>query len=131
MASVFTKIIQGEIPCHRIWEDDSFFAFLDIHPVQPGMALVVPKREIDSSFDMNDADFSAFLLSAKKLVEPIRRATGCLKVGLVIEGLDVPHAHIKLIPISKPQDLCAVPADVSSKELAEMAQNIRSEIEME
>ncbi|MCR4278828.1 MAG: HIT family protein [bacterium] len=128
MASIFTKIIQGEIPCHKIWEDDQFFAFLDIRPVQPGMTLIVPKKEVDSPFDMADDEYCNFLLSAKKLIEPIRRATGCAKVALVIEGLDVPHAHIKLIPISKPHDLNAMSPNASDEELSKMAEKIRAEI---
>ncbi|MFH1078569.1 MAG: HIT family protein [Patescibacteria group bacterium] len=129
MPTIFTRIIQGEIPCHKVWEDDRFFAFLDIHPIQPGHTLVVSKQEIDSPFDMDDETYAAFLLAAKRLVEPLRRAMGSTKVALVIEGLEVPHAHIKLIPISNPGDLAQANArDATSEELAAVAERIRAEI---
>ncbi len=127
MASIFTKIIQGVIPCHKIWEDDAFFAFLDIRPIQPGHTLLVPKHEVDSPFDMGDDEYAAFLLAAKRLVGPIQKAMGSKKVGLVIEGLEVPHAHIKLVPISEPADLAQSNArDATPEELAEIAEKIRS-----
>lgn len=128
MATIFTKIANGEIPCHNIWEDERFFAFLDIHPVQPGMTLIIPKREIDSAFEMEDDEYCAFLRAAKDLVGPIQRAMGVGRVGLVIEGLEVPHAHIKLIPLSKPQDLHAPAQDATDAELAAVAEKIRVEI---
>lgn len=129
MPTIFSKIIAGEIPCHKIWEDERFFAFLDIRPIQPGHVLVVSKQEIDSPFDMDDDAYCGFLLAAKRLVEPIRRAMGSVKVGLVIEGLEVPHAHIKLIPISQPSDLAQSNArDASPEELAGVAEKIRAEI---
>lgn len=129
MPSIFSRIVAGEIPCHKIWEDDRFFAFLDIHPVQPGHTLVITKQEIDSPFELDDETYAAFLVAAKRLIDPIRRAVGSAKVGLVIEGLEVPHAHIKLIPISRPQDLAQSNArDASQDELAEVAEKIRKEI---
>ncbi len=129
MPTLFTKIIAGEIPCHKIWEDDKFFAFLDIHPIQPGHTLLVPKWEVDSPFQMSEMDYSVYLLAAKLLTEPIRRAMGSKKVGLVIEGLEVPHAHIKLIPISEPHDLAQSNArEMSQEELQEIAERIRSHI---
>ena len=126
---IFSKIINGEIPCHKIWEDERFFAFLDINPIQPGMTLVVPKVEIENPFDMDDNLYAAFLLAAKKLVPAIKAAAGSARVALVIEGLDVPHAHIKLIPISHGSDLAqsnAKPA--SAEDLAAMAEKIRKEL---
>ncbi|GMU25169.1 HIT family protein [Patescibacteria group bacterium] len=129
MPSIFTRIINGEIPCHKIWEDERVFAFLDIRPIQPGMTLVVPKQEIDNAFHMNDEDFCALLLATKKLIEPIREAAGSVRVGLVIEGLEVPHAHIKLIPINGPGDLDSANArEATHEELAAMAQAIRARI---
>lgn len=129
MPSIFTRIINGEIPCHKIWEDERVFAFLDIRPIQPGMTLVVPKQEIDNAFYMKDEDFCALLLAAKKLIEPIREAAGSARVGLVIEGLEVPHAHIKLIPINGPGDLDSANArEATHEELAAMAQAIRARI---
>lgn len=127
--SLFTKIIDGEIPCHKIWEDDRFFAFLDIRPIQPGHTLLITKQEIDSPFDLDEETYSAYLLAAKQLVEPIRRAMGSKKVGLVIEGLEIPHAHIKLVPISEAGDLAQANArEASQDELAMIAEKIRAEI---
>ncbi|MBU1349152.1 HIT family protein [Patescibacteria group bacterium] len=129
MPTIFTRIIHGEIPCHKVWEDERFFAFLDIKPIQPGHTLVVSKQEIDSPFEMDDETYAAFLLAAKRLVEPIRRAMGSAKVGLVIEGLEVPHAHIKLVPISEPSDLAQANAkDAMPEELVAVAGRIRAEI---
>lgn len=129
MPTLFTRIINGEIPCHKIWEDERFFAFLDIKPIQPGMTLVVPKAEIDNAFHMTDEDYSAFLLAAKKLIEPVRKAAGSERVGLVIEGLEVPHAHIKLVPINGPGDLNSTNArNASPEELEAMAERIRARL---
>jgi histidine triad (HIT) family protein len=127
MSTLFTRIIQGEIPCHRIWEDDQYFAFLDIHPIQPGMTLVIPKQEVPHVFDMDDASYAGLLLAAKHLVPAIQNATGCLRVGLVIEGLEVPHAHAKLIPINAPSDLAQSNAkEATQEELASVAEKIRA-----
>lgn len=126
MPSLFTRIANGEIPCHKIWEDDRFFAFLDIHPIQPGMTLVVPKKEVAHPFDMTDDEYCDLMRAAKKLVPAIQKAAGSKLVGLVIEGLEVPHAHVKLIPINAPGDLAQSHArDASPEELATMAENIR------
>ncbi|MCI0479164.1 HIT family protein [Candidatus Uhrbacteria bacterium] len=129
MPTIFTRIIRGEIPCHKVWEDDRFFAFLDIRPIQPGHVLLVTKQEVDAPFDLDDETYAAFLLAAKRLVAPIRRAMGSTKVGLVIEGLEVAHAHIKLIPISAPSDLAQSNArDATPEELEGVAERIRTEI---
>jgi histidine triad (HIT) family protein len=129
MPTIFSRIIAGEIPCQKVWEDERFFAFLDIHPIQPGHTLLVTKQEVDSPFELDDVTYCAFLSAARKLVEPIRRAMGTAKVALVIEGLEVPHAHIKLVPISAPNDLAQSNArDASPEELAAVAERIRKEI---
>lgn len=121
--------MNGEIPCHKIWEDDSFFAFLDINPIQPGMTLLVPKTEISNGFDLPDDQYCAWMLAAKKLIPAIKTATGSERVGLVIEGLEVPHAHIKLIPISHPNDLAqSNTKPATPEELKEMAEKIRENI---
>ncbi|MBI4138795.1 HIT family protein [Candidatus Uhrbacteria bacterium] len=130
MPTIFSKIIAGEIPCHKVWEDDWSFAFLDIRPIQPGHTLLVTKREIDSPFDLPEDEFCSYLAAAKNLIEPIRRAMGSAKVALVIEGLEVPHAHIKLVPISAPGDLAQSNArDAMPEELAAVAERIRKEIQ--
>lgn len=129
MSSIFSKIVAGEIPCHRIWENDRFLAFLDIHPIQPGHVLLIPKQDIDSPFDMDDEMYGAFLLAAKRLTFPLREIMRSKKIALVIEGLEVPHAHIKLIPISVAGDLDAHHAqDASAEELERVAEKIRAAI---
>lgn len=129
MSSIFTRIINGEIPCHKIWEDERFFAFLDINPIQPGMTILVPKLEISDGFEMDDDLFSAWMLAAKRLIPAIKAAAESVRVGLVIEGLEVPHAHIKLIPISRTGDLDQSNAKTASpEELAMMAEKIRSHL---
>ena len=129
MSTIFTKIIAGEIPCEKIWEDDRHFAFLDINPIQPGMTIVVPKTEIDNAFDMSDTDYAAFLTAAKHLTPAIKEATNEARVGLIIEGLEVPHAHIKLVPISNAGDLDQSNAKPATpEELKEMGEKIRSHL---
>jgi histidine triad (HIT) family protein len=129
MSNIFSKIVAGEIPCHKIWEDDRFLAFLDILPIQPGATLVIPKTEIADGYEMTDADFSAWMLAAKRLVPAIKAATGAARIGLVIEGLEVPYAHIKLIPISEPNDLAQSNAkDAAPEDLMMMAKQIQSHL---
>lgn len=129
MPTIFTKIVNGEIPCHKIWEDEQHFAFLDIHPIQPGMTLVIPKQEVDSLFEMADEAYSALLLAAKRLAPAIQQATGSARVAMVVEGLEVPHVHLKLIPISKPRDLAGDNAkQATDEELAAMAEKIRAQL---
>ncbi len=129
MPSIFTRIMNGDIPCHKVWEDDRFFAFLDIHPIQPGMTLVVPKTEVENPFDMSDDEYCDLMRAAKRLVPAIQKATGALRVGLVIEGLEVPHAHVKLIPLNKPADLAQSNArDATPDELAAMAEKIKANV---
>jgi histidine triad (HIT) family protein len=129
MPSIFTRIINGEIPCHKIWEDELFFAFLDINPIQPGMTILVPKQEISDGFEMPNDQYAAWMLAAKNLIPAIKAAAGSTRVGLVVEGLEVPHAHIKLIPISHPGDLSqsnAKPA--TTEELIAMREKIKSNL---
>lgn len=99
MSSIFTRIIQGEIPCYKIAEDENFFAFLDINPVVLGHTLVVPKTEVDYIFDVPDEVLSKMLPFAKKVAKAIDEATGCIRTGIIVEGLEVPHAHIHLVPM--------------------------------
>lgn len=99
MASIFTKIISGEIPCYQIGEDDRYFAFLDINPVSEGHTLVVPKTEEDYLFNLDDDNLAGLIQFAKKVAHGIDAALGTLRTGIVVEGLEVPHAHIHLIPI--------------------------------
>jgi len=105
MASIFTKIINGEIPCHKIAEDDNFIAFLDVFPLQKGHTLVVPKKEIDNIFDVEDAALGNMMVFAKKVAKAMENTFDCKKIGVTVIGLEVPHAHIHLIPIKAEKDM--------------------------
>ncbi len=105
MASIFSKIIAGEIPSYRIAEDDKHYAFLDINPLAEGHTLVVHKREVDYIFDLSDSEFAELQLFAKRVAEAIRETMPCKRVGVAVIGLEVPHAHIHLVPINTEADL--------------------------
>jgi histidine triad (HIT) family protein len=105
MATIFSRIIAGEIPSYKVAEDDKFFAFLDINPLVKGHTLVVPKQEVDYIFDLSDEDLAAMHVFAKKVARAIEKAFLCKKVGEAVIGLEVPHAHIHLIPIQKESDM--------------------------
>jgi histidine triad (HIT) family protein len=105
MATIFTKIIRGEIPCYKIAEDDRYFAFLDINPLMAGHTLVVPKRETDYIFDLGDDELSGFVLFSKKVAMAIEKAIPCARIGVAVIGLEVPHAHIHLVPMNTMNDL--------------------------
>lgn len=103
--TIFSRIIAGEIPCYKIAEDDRFFAFLDINPVNWGHTLVVPKRETDYIFDIDDEELAAMAIFAKKVAKAMRKAIPCRKVGVTVLGLEVPHAHIHLVPLQNEGDM--------------------------
>ena len=129
MSSIFTKIINGEIHSHKLLENDHFFSFLDIRPISPGHTLVIPKIEIDRFFDLNDSLLSEILVFSKPLVAAIETVVPCQRVGLMVAGLEVPHAHLHLVPINSISGLSfdhATPA--SQQELIDMATNIRGEL---
>ena len=105
MATIFSRIINGEIPCYKIAENDKFFAFLDINPVQKGHTLVVPKKEVDYIFDIDDNDIQEMMLFAKQVAVKIKETIPCTKVGVAVIGLEVPHAHIHLVPMQNEGDL--------------------------
>jgi histidine triad (HIT) family protein len=105
MASVFTKIINGEIPCYKVAEDDRYFAFLDINPLRAGHTLVVPKQETDYVFDLDDDKLSGLILFSKKVAAAIKAAIPCNRIGVAILGLEVPHAHIHLVPMDSMEDV--------------------------
>lgn len=105
MATIFTKIIAGEIPSYKVAEDDKFYAFLDINPLVKGHTLVVPKKEVDYIFDLEDEEIADMQVFAKKVALAIQKAFPCKKVGQAVIGLEVPHAHIHLIPIQKESDM--------------------------
>ena len=99
MASIFSRIVAGEIPCYKIAENEKFFAFFDINPLAPGHTLVIPKKETDYIFDIEDEDLAEMIVFAKDVATAIKKAFPCLKVGMAVLGLEVPHAHIHLVPM--------------------------------
>ena len=105
MATIFSRIVKGEIPCYKIAEDERFFAFLDINPVMKGHTLVIPKREDDYIFNLADDEIGAMMVFAKKVAKAIEKAVPCKRIGVAVIGLEVPHAHIHLIPITQEGDL--------------------------
>lgn len=129
MPSIFTRIVTGELPCYRLAENDEFLSFLDIRPIRPGHALVIPKREIDQFFDLDDGLLSRILVFAKPVAGAIQRATGASRVGAVVAGFDVPHAHLHLLPADTMADLDFSRAHPESSEaLTAMAERIREEL---
>ena len=105
MASIFSRIIAGEIPCYKVAENEKFFAFLDIAPLAKGHTLVVPKREVDYFFDLEDDELSEMIVFAKQIAKKIQATTGCKKVATVVLGLEVAHAHIHLVPMNTENDV--------------------------
>ncbi|HVN58974.1 MAG TPA: HIT family protein [Bacteroidales bacterium] len=105
MPTIFTRIIKGEIPCYKIAEDDSYFAFLDINPLHEGHTLVVPKTETDYVFDLDDQTLSGLILFSKMVAAAIEKAVPCQRIGVAIVGLEVPHTHVHLIPMDSMADI--------------------------
>lgn len=127
MPTLFSRIVQGEIPAHRIAESQEFYAFLDINPIQEGHALVIPKREEDYFFDLSDDELGRLMSFAKVVAEAIRQATACQRVGLQVVGLEVPHAHLHLIPINAVGDMHPrTKTSLRQEQLASMAERIRA-----
>ena len=105
MASIFTKIIRGEIPSYKVAESDKYYAFLDIAPLQKGHTLVVPKQEEDYIFDLSDEELAGMMVFAKKVAKALQKSVPCQRIGVAVLGLDVPHAHIHLVPLQQGNDL--------------------------
>jgi len=105
MASVFTRIVNGEIPCYRVAEDDRYIAFLDVRPLKAGHTLVVPKREVDYIFDLDEDTLAGMMIFAQKVAKGMKEVIECNRIGIAVIGLEVPHAHIHLIPISREGDM--------------------------
>ncbi len=105
MASIFSRIVAGEIPCYKVAEDDKYFAFLDINPLVKGHTLVIPKQEVDYYFDLDDDTLAGMTIFAKRVAHKIKEQTGCKKVAMVVLGLEVAHAHIHLIPMNSENDV--------------------------
>ncbi|MGL4780797.1 MAG: HIT family protein [Bacteroidales bacterium] len=130
MASIFSKIVAGEIPCYKVYESDKFLAFLDIAPMSPGHTLLIPKEEVDYIFDVDDTTLSEMTLIAKKIAKGIQKVIPCKRVGLAVIGLEVPHAHIHLIPIQKESDMLfnKPKLQLSKEEMSELCQKISQAI---
>ena len=105
MASIFTRIINGEIPCYKVAEDDRFMAFLDVRPLKPGHTLVVPKKEIDYIFDLDEETLAGMIVFARRVALAMKEVIDCRRIGVAVLGLEVPHAHIHLIPLTRETDL--------------------------
>ena len=131
MATIFSRIVAGEIPCHKVAEDEEFFAFLDINPVAKGHTLVIPKVEVDYLFDIDDSKLGRMIAFAKRVARAQEAAIPCKRVGLAVMGLEVPHAHIHLVPIKKESDMYfgGKKLSLSQEELAAIAKQIRERFE--
>ena len=131
MASIFSRIVAGEIPSYKVAEDDRHYAFLDISPVAAGHTLVIPKREVDYIFDLSDEEYAALQLFAKKVAGAIKKAVPCKRVGVAVMGLEVPHAHIHLVPINREADMNNFGEHLSMQpeEMASMAASIAAAME--
>lgn len=105
MASIFSRIVAGEIPSYKVAEDEKYYAFLDINPVAPGHTLVIPKHEVDYIFDLDDEEYAGLMAFAKRVAAAIKVAMPCVKVGVAVLGLEVPHAHVHLVPLQKENDM--------------------------
>ena len=130
MASIFTRIINREIPAHIVAEDEHYLAFLDIMPLTKGHTLVVPKKEVDYLFDLDDATLSGLHLFAKKVAGAVKKATGCKRVGVAVLGMEVPHAHIHLVPMNAMRDMNFSNPKLkpSAEDLSAMAATIRTRV---
>jgi histidine triad (HIT) family protein len=129
MATIFTKIINGEIPCYRIAENEKYFAFLDIRPLHAGHTLVVPKLETDYIFDLDDETLSGLILFSKKIAVAIKKAVPCERIGIAVIGLEVPHCHVHLAPINTIHDLDFRNAKTLSKEeMQSIADKIKAQL---
>jgi len=126
--SIFSKIVAGEISCYKVAENEQYFAFLDINPMTKGHTLVIPKKEIDYVFDLDEQTYLNLMLFAKKVALAIEKSVECKRIGIAVIGLEVPHAHVHLIPIQKESDMkiSNPKLKLSSKNMKEIAQKIAS-----
>ncbi|WP_276497034.1 HIT family protein [Pontibacter litorisediminis] len=126
-ASIFTKIVNGEIPAYKVAEDDRYLAFLDVFPTAKGHTLVIPKQQIDYLFDLDDELYLGLMAFAKKVAAAVEKAVSCKRIGVAVVGLEVPHTHVHLIPLNSMQDMnFANKKQFSKAEFEEVAEKIRS-----
>ncbi len=130
MASIFTRIVKGEIPCFKVAEDDHYLAFLDISPLAKGHTLVIPKQEVDYIFDLDDQSYTGLFRFAKKVAKAIKEVVPCTKIGIAVIGLEVPHTHVHLVPINDVGDLDFKREKLSlpKEEMEALCQAIQSKI---
>lgn len=127
MSSIFTKIINGDIPCYKIAEDNSYFAFLDINPNAKGHTLVIPKKEVDQLFDLDEKTYNGLMDFSRKVAVAIEKSVSCKRVGMAVIGLDVPHVHVHLIPLNSMDDIdFKHKVKMNDKEFKEIATKIAS-----
>ena len=126
MASIFSRIVAGEIPCYKVAEDEKYFAFLDISPVAKGHTLVIPKHEVYYIFDLDDEEYAGLTAFAKKVAAAMKKVMPCKRIGVAVLGLEVPHTHIHLVPINKESDMNFFKEKLSlpAEEMAEIAAKI-------
>lgn len=131
MASIFTKIISGEIPCHKVAESNDYLAFLDISPLAMGHTLVIPKKEVDYIFDLDDELYTGLQLFAKKVARSVQNVVPCKRIGVAVIGLEVPHTHIHLVPINSVGDInfSKPKMQVEKEELSALAAKIKAEFD--
>ncbi len=132
MPSIFSRIVSGEIPAYKVAEDENFLAFLDISPVAKGHTLVIPKKEVDYIFDLDDELYTGLQLFAKKVASGLKKAIPCKKIGILVLGLEVPHAHIHLAPMQSEADILnfSNKLNLSEKEFGEIRKQISQNIEL-
>lgn len=132
MATIFTKIIQGEIPCYKIAETDTHIVFLDINPIAEGHTLVIPKEETDYLFNLSDKDLSQTMILAKKIAHAIDQALNPIRTGVIVEGLEVPHAHVHLVPIYEEHQNVSLKnkIEVSKERMDVLAKSIADEVRL-
>lgn len=133
MASIFSKIVAGDIPCHKVAENEDFLAFLDINPLAIGHTLVIPKKETDYIFDIADDELGAMMVFSKKVATALRIHVDCLRIGICVIGLEVPHAHIHLIPMNHVSDMnfARPKLQLSQAELKDLATKIKTTFDSE
>lgn len=130
MASIFSKIVAGEIPCYRVAETDNCLAFLDVNPIVRGHVLCIPKKEVDYIYDLDEDLFTELHLFARKVARGLKEVCPCIKVGEAVVGIDVPHVHIHLVPLNKPGDLnFAHHVSLTDDEMRQLASDIAAAIE--
>ena len=131
MASIFTKIVNGEIPSHKVAETNGFLAFLDVNPLVEGHVLVIPKKEVDYIFDLDDETYAGLMIFSKIVAAGIKKAIPCLRIGVAVVGLEVPHTHVHLVPLNQMDDInfSRKKLKPSQEELKQVAEKIREAIQ--